>query len=139
MSHRTPPDPYRMRPRHDDAEMALVRMCTEFIVTLEAGETIGKVQRENAIAIIHQHRPELQNCTTRFSDLLKHIADERMMNHADLVLWMTNLSVDLKFINVDEIPIDIGHRRPITVERMKEGMKLAMALESCREQTVFYR
>lgn len=128
------------RAKHHEAQMQLLRTIADLRITLDAGESIGKVQRNQAILTISSVRPDIQHCYEGFEDILKNIAprnliEERLTKHMELVSWLTNLNVEMKLIEAGTPT----KGATVTVARLNEGERLVIALDSCRERVVFFR
>jgi hypothetical protein len=139
--NRTNNSNYGTRAKHHDTQMTLLRLTADLRITIDAGEQIGAVMRQRAVAEIAAARRELDMCYEGFEDAIKymnHIAEFKAMNHSNLVRWLNQLSMDLILMSIPDLP-DEAKPNAVTVARLDEGNKLIYELDTCRQNLVFYR
>lgn len=132
------------RPRHADTQDALLAMIHRFDEIAEAGgyehlrDAGAAPIRLEAINTLASARRELERCTFNPDDLIKHahsIAEFRMSSHGNLLMWINDLSIELKLMH-GLVP----HRAAdITSQQLERGRKLINELDECRQQLRFER
>lgn len=125
------------REAHPETTDSLQRMVIDLEITIKAKETIGTVQRRSAIAVLEAARTDVEQC--REPGILMHAArgiaePAKMATHMRLILWINNLSIDLKLME-QGLPKEAT---PITVERLEAGKRLINELPQCRKSLKFY-
>jgi len=122
------PDFSRMhtKGKHEAAQDALAYTLGRMIGIIRAGDKLPAADVEEAIQVVRLARNDIAACSSKFSDMIKCIVEDRMPNHSELTIWLTNLSVDLKLKRLDLID----------VARLEEGHRLVNDLDDCRESLV---
>lgn len=140
----TRPIHFHTREKHAASSDALMLMIDNLSMILEGGGTIPLGLRTEAIETIRSACKDVERCETSIDDLRKYqshgIADFTISDHADLILWLTDLSVTLK-LQGEEVGAPIiaeYHRNTLTLPNMERGKSLVMALSSCREDMRSY-
>lgn len=134
---------------HAELAITLLTMITELQATLNAGETIGTVQRQAATATLNIARTELGQCrlsggymlysyplrTYPHPVLARNVAKgPEMYTHYKLIGWISDLFASLKLA---EAGVKDG-QQPITADQLAEGKQEVMELSSCRRPMKLY-
>ena len=135
--HRMNPERFNSKPRHEALQIEMLKLIATLSTLVDNREPIVSVQRDWMIAVLDRSRRELDGCTTSLHDMVMRIADERWPNHMDLISWINGLSIDLKLMGIDPGSINNHHPQPITPERLDEGQRMVMELDSCRQRIKF--
>lgn len=136
-------------PKHHDLQIKLLDLIAQFEMTVKFGEVPCYALRVNMINLIQVARQELEQCTTRFEDMVKHIADERWPDHMDLLTWLNDMSIACKLLNIRENQTDflskpihdavlkgqiINARNQLTrLSTFSQGVQLVNKLDACRQ------
>lgn len=138
------------KPKHEDAQIHLLGIITEFESTVMFGEVPCYALRNQMIAVIQKARPDVERCTSSMNDLIKYgqpparessIVEHRLPNHMDMIDWLNTMSITCHLANLprDEVARIVQRtKQGIDVTKitnlgfLQAGKDLVARLDSCR-------
>lgn len=111
------------------------KWLTEFMINLKKMVLIEEDYQPFTMAYLDEwseHRRDIESCVDYMSSMVKHISNDLVPEHMDIISCFNQIIIDLKLMVIGE------KYNPITPERIEEADGYYMKLHHCRKQRTIY-